>query len=312
MYDDLPPAFDESTIPTGKTYQYSIVCAPEDLSIPATETCAGFPMAEDACDTSEIAVDYCDEVVDHDSLPGVKITRTFSAHDACMQAARTSQIIEVIDDCKFSVNAAFSGESINVDVFVTNIDGGINVDVMVNDGTFIGDLRAVFFELSDVDLDTVSFTGTYVTENSKCDSNGIDKLNKDALMKGGGNSVQKFYNCGVELGTPGMSKDDIRMTSFTITSSSSSITTDNLGEGSSFGIRLTSVGELGGQRGFSSKINGPVECCRHTAPENQAQCTDPETPPPTPSPPSDTSCSAICSGEETTLSCPDSRRRLRA
>jgi hypothetical protein len=65
----------------------------------------------------------------------------------------------------------------------------------------------------------------------------------------------------VEIGTQGISKDDICETSFVV---SGLTTTDFIDV--KFGIRLTSVADDNGGRGESSKVTAISDCCRFELP----------------------------------------------
>lgn len=67
------------------------------------------------------------------------------------------------------------------------------------------------------------------------------------------------FDIGVQFGTAGIGEDDIRSTSFTLSSDAGPLTLDDLAL-QDFAVRLTSVGEEGGDRDGSLKLGG-------TAPE---------------------------------------------
>lgn len=162
-------------------------------------------------------------------------------------------MISVVDDCNFDVSDAFSGLSINVDVTVLNVDAGIQITVAVDDDTLIGDFRGVFFEVTDAD----AITDIYEVSSWIADNDGVDRVSNDVVMKGGGKNMPT-YNVGVEIGSMGKSFDDYQSYTFTV----AGVTTDDISDTSYFGIRLTSVGEEHSDREESSKIYGPVTCCR--------------------------------------------------
>jgi hypothetical protein len=123
-----------------------------------------------------------------------------------------------------------------------------NVDVDSSKGA-IGDLRGLFFDVRDPSLlSHLSVSGSQVTDQQFGDEKVID-LGNGANMQG--NPRGKF-DVGIEFGTEGIGKDDIHSTSFVLTSSTGGLTLDDLAL-VDFGVRLTSVGALGGKRGDSTK-----------------------------------------------------------
>ena len=83
---------------------------------------------------------------------------------------------------------------------------------------------------------------------------GVTGVGPGNNLNGGGSPCP--CDIGVEIGTPGMGKDDLRMTVFDLTHNSQPLDL-SLFEGQSVGVRLTSVGEPG-ERGGSSKLSGSV------------------------------------------------------
>lgn len=135
--------------------------------------------------------------------------------------------------------------AINLEVKVTEVGGNLKFDVKVLEtGGQIGDLRGLFFNLDD-DCTGLSVTGDDVTGSGQDTRNLGNGVNLNG--SGAGN-----FDIGVKLGTPGIGKDDIQETSFTV-SCDEGLTLDALA-GQLFGVRLTSVGEPGGPRDGSLKI----------------------------------------------------------
>jgi len=73
-------------------------------------------------------------------------------------------------------------------------------------------------------------------------------------MSGGGN-IHK-YDIGVRIGTAGIGVDDIQTTTFIVLG----FTSADFTSAEEFGVRLTSVGPEGGNRGQSSKVYGNPDC----------------------------------------------------
>lgn len=153
----------------------------------------------------------------------------------------------------------YTGASSQVQVIVTQV--GTNVQFIVNviPNPNIGDIRGVFFNISDESLLAgLSITGADVTQVVKS-ANSVSNL-------GGGNNTNPEgpFDIGVEIGTPGIGSDDIQSTVFTASHSSGLLTTHfttvadpvtSSGPNALlFAVRLTSVGLPGGDRSGSSKL----------------------------------------------------------
>lgn len=114
----------------------------------------------------------------------------------------------------------------------------------------LADLRGIFFHVADESLlPTLSVAGDDVA-GWEFQANSVDNLGGGANLIGGVGNMGPF-DVGVQIGTPGIGKDDVASTSLTLCSSSPidlSLLADQY-----FGVRLTSVG-LAGDRGDSSKL----------------------------------------------------------
>jgi len=118
-------------------------------------------------------------------------------------------------------------------------DGEIQIEVIGNGtgevqlqvnvvGDVLGDLRGLFFDYD-------SESDIQITNSSDVTSwDADDNLDKSLanMMKG----TQQTFDAGAEIGTNGISKDDISSTTITLTSSSA------ISIGEEFGVRVTSVG----------------------------------------------------------------------
>jgi VCBS repeat-containing protein len=144
---------------------------------------------------------------------------------------------------------------VNIGITVTELENGdLKFDLMVLDDTgSIGDLNAVFFDITDDSIVSgLSVSGDDVT-GSAFKVDGVTKVDNFTNMNG---EVVKDYgkfDTGVQFGTQGISSDDIRETSFTLSHDSLDLTIDAV-LGQDFGARLTSVGEEGGSREDSLKL----------------------------------------------------------
>lgn len=140
--------------------------------------------------------------------------------------------------------------SVGLQVVITDLgNGSVRFDLQ-NQGTQVGDLRGLFFDLNDASLlSTLSVSGAAVTKSAFGDD-AVINLGNGVNMNGAGT-----FDVGVAFGTSGIGKDDISATSFVLTSSSGAL---DLGDfaGADFGVRFTSVGDLGGARDDSLKLIG--------------------------------------------------------
>lgn len=150
-------------------------------------------------------------------------------------------------------------DGVEVQVVITELDDGslkFDLEVLNNTGT-IGDLRGVFFDLHDDSLTSgLSITGNDVTDQMyKADAvsnlGGGNNVNGDIV-----NEYGKF-DVGVELGTQGISTDDIRSTSFILSHDSVDLSLTDIAL-QDFAVRLMSVGDEDGSRNGSLKIGGEV------------------------------------------------------
>lgn len=149
---------------------------------------------------------------------------------------------------------------VNVGITITEVDGALQFEVIVLDDTgSIGDLNALFFDLKNDDLtEGLIITGDDVTgTNLKVD--GVTKVDSYTNMNGEVIKDLGKFDGGVQFGTSGMANDDIQSTSFTIAHPDADLSLADFAL-QDFGIRLTSVGEVDGDRSDSLKLGG-------TAPE---------------------------------------------
>lgn len=129
-------------------------------------------------------------------------------------------------------------------------DGSLEFTVVLDpDAENTGDLRGLFFDLADENLiDGLSVDGEQVTDAAFV-ANGVSDLGNGANMNGGGRGS---FDVGVEIGTQGMSGDDIQSTTFTLSHDTEALTLDLI-SGQTFGVRITSVGP-GGEEGREDSL----------------------------------------------------------
>lgn len=146
---------------------------------------------------------------------------------------------------------------VNIQIIVSELDDGtLQFDLSVLDDTgSIGDLNAIFFDLSD-DIPAAGLiaTGDDVT-GVKFKEEGVTKVDNFTNINGEVVNEYGKFDAGVQFGTSGIAQDDIRETSFVLSHDDVDLTIASV-LGQDFAARLTSVGEEGGSREDSSKIAG--------------------------------------------------------
>jgi VCBS repeat-containing protein len=159
-------------------------------------------------------------------------------------------------------------------------DGSLAFTVTVDtDSGYIGDLRGLFFQVADEALlGGLTVSGADVTDSDAA-ADAVSDLGNGANVNGGNHGP---FDVGVEIGTPGMSADDIQTTTFTLSHDSVDLTLDLIAE-QDFAVRLTSVGTEGdGGREDSLKLVGTAPAVDDTSEASIAQddsaTTDEDTP----------------------------------
>ncbi|MDF2234266.1 hypothetical protein P2H44_17025 [Albimonas sp. CAU 1670] len=158
--------------------------------------------------------------------------------------------------CHFTISSG----GVTLIVTVTEMgDNALKFDIAVaDDSARIGDLRGIFFNVDDsVEGDLFVYSGDDVTD-SKFGHGSVNDLGNGVNVKGPGGG----YDVGVEFGTSGIGKDDIRSTSFILANGSGTLSLADLAN-QDVAARLTSVGEEGGSREDSIKIvgeTGDLDC----------------------------------------------------
>jgi hypothetical protein len=136
-------------------------------------------------------------------------------------------------------------------------DGSLIFDLDVLDDTgVIGDLNGLFFDLTDDSIaDNLTVSGTDLT-GENIDANSVSKVDGYNNVNGEVVKEDGKFDVGVQFGTPGIGEDDIQSTSFTLATSGGSALSIADVMGQDFAVRLTSVGEIDGDRADSVKISG--------------------------------------------------------
>lgn len=149
---------------------------------------------------------------------------------------------------------------VNVEVTITEVidpvTGLTNLEFQVNvldDTGSIGDLNALYFDLAnDGVTDSLSVEGDDVT-GSAFKVDGVSKIDSYTNMNGEVIKDLGRFDGGVQFGTAGIGTDDIRSTTFTLSSDDTSLSLSDFSL-QDFGVRLTSVGEEDGSRDGSLKL----------------------------------------------------------
>jgi len=155
----------------------------------------------------------------------------------------------------FLVNDQSSGGPIPaVAVTITeNTNGSLSFSLNVL-GPYTGDLRGFFFDLANE-----SRIGTLSVAPASAGFTEFRQGNDSVKDLGNGANMQGLlgsdggYDAGVEIGTSGIGKDDYQSFGFTLASSAGPLTLEDFSN-VDFGVRLTSVGLIGGSREDSAKL----------------------------------------------------------
>ena len=134
------------------------------------------------------------------------------------------------------------------------IDGKTSLQFTVSvdeSGGLTADLRGLFWDVTDESvLGGLMATGADVTDDLYA-ANAVKDLGNGANLNGAITSKGMAFDAGVEIGTQGIGEDDIQSTTFVL-SGDGDLTLDMIA-GMRFGVRLTSVGEIDGDRSGSTK-----------------------------------------------------------
>ena len=163
---------------------------------------------------------------------------------------------------------------VNVEITVTEVidpvTGLTNLEFQVtvlNETGSIADLNALYFDLADDSLTSSLSVGGGDVTGSVFKVDGVSKVDNYTNMNGEVLNDLGRFDGGVQFGTAGIGEDDIRSTTFTLSSDSTSLSLSDFSL-QDFGIRLTSVGEEDGSRNDSLKLGA-------TAPELGGQDLSP-------------------------------------
>lgn len=155
----------------------------------------------------------------------------------------------MIADCVRSITFTIPG-SPGVQVYVEEQNGKLIFTASVIEaGGMTADLRGLFFNLNNDSKLAGLIQGGSGGKVTDFDTVGVIDLGQGANMLG----AHVPYDVGLEFGTQGIGKDDIKTASFTLSNTANNLTLDDI-VNVDFGARLTSVGTSGGLRTDSSKL----------------------------------------------------------
>jgi hypothetical protein len=121
------------------------------------------------------------------------------------------------------------GHGLLVNVYADETDTSVNMTVKVMEG--VADLRGFYMDVGD------STQGVCVDYDGACKI-GNESVTSVGFRDNNMNGTGEKFDLGVQLGTPGIGRDDISQASFTL----EGVSLENL-DGLTFGVRATSVGE---------------------------------------------------------------------
>lgn len=149
----------------------------------------------------------------------------------------------------------FTGDRLSVSLTVDDaaVPGDLEITLTVaGPGSTLADLRGFFVHVADESLlSGLSVIGPDVTSSSFL-ANAVSAVGPGNNLNGGGSPCP--CDIGVELGTPGIARDDLQTVTFTLSHATASLDVSFLAS-QEFGIRATSVGEEDCRDG-SSKLSG--------------------------------------------------------
>lgn len=152
----------------------------------------------------------------------------------------------------------FTGDPVSVSVTIDDASdpGNLVITLAVESGGTTGDLRGFFAHVADESvLSGLSVSGAQVT-GSRFAADSVIDLGQGSNLNGGGSPCP--CDLGIEIGSPGLGGgDDHALVSFVLSHDSRDLTAALFSQ-QLFGVRLTSVGDLDGGRGGSSKLVGVV------------------------------------------------------
>ncbi len=138
--------------------------------------------------------------------------------------------------------------------------GGLVFTIEVDESTGqTADLRGLFFDLNNDDpefLSTLSVSGADITDQA-FEQDSVVNLGNGDNVNGSVVNETGLFDAGVEIGTQGISKDDIQCTTFTLSSSLCDLTLDMIANVDT-ALRCTSSGDVDGSRNGSLKLVGDI------------------------------------------------------
>lgn len=151
--------------------------------------------------------------------------------------------------------------------------GKVQITVAVDTGYRLADINGFFFNIGNESLlPGLSVSGSDVTLVVK-NANSVTSAGSGNNVNGGGIGP---FDVGLQIGTPGIGKDDIQTTTFVLSAAGVNLTSDMFitknAEDHIFGLRLTSIGAAGNRTGSSKLID-----CHQIEPEPPIGTPEPST-----------------------------------
>lgn len=151
-----------------------------------------------------------------------------------------------------AVAMSFTGDPLTVSVKIDDetTAGSLTITLEVQEGS-LADLRGFFAQVSDESLLAgMMVTGSEISAAS-FDANNVVRVGGGNNVNGGGSPCP--CDLGVEIGSPGIGRNDIQSVTFVLSHVSESLDVSLL-NGQLIGVRATSVGSLEYGREGSSKL----------------------------------------------------------
>lgn len=153
--------------------------------------------------------------------------------------------------CPRSITFTMAGTAKSPSVVVTVTENGGKLDfslALSGPAGTTADMRGLFFDLAD-DSKLAGLKHSANALITDFDTVNVIDLGNGANMNGEASS----FDAGLEFGTQGIAKDDIKQMTFTLSNTANNLTLDDIAH-MDFGVRLTNVGAVGGPRNDIAKL----------------------------------------------------------
>jgi hypothetical protein len=191
------------------------------------------------------------------------------------------------DTMTFVINdGSTGGSNPNVQVTITeNADGTLTfkIEQLVNPagGSYIGDLQGFYFDFpngsQESQIGQLSATDQSGNDGDYTQNNTLVQGNDSVNNLGGGVNMNGLadsgFDAGIRIGTSGVGTDDVRSFEFTLGSNLGDLTLADFAN-VTFGVRLTSVGQVDGDGDFIGDRTGSSKISETTFDPNFATASD--------------------------------------